>query len=242
VPRLPQPREAAERDRRHRCCEIRPGQHRFPRRSSLWLPRCLVACCLRRSRLTAIGCDLLHRRHRDHRLRFRRGDRSCGMRSPRQPRASARPRPAPVAATRGEQAPQATRQGGRLSGEAVISPAERRWPLCGSRLPAQSSVASSLRALPVARRRALKVSAKRPLARSKRGAGRACGAWSPYPRQNKRRALLPTVTTTSRPTAWPNPQVAKTASLAISAERPAFFECRCAMIAGAGLVSVPALE
>ena len=36
--------------------------------------------------------------------------------------------------------------------------------------------------------------------------------------------------------------VATSASLAISAERPAISECRCATLAGAGLVSVPAHE
>ena len=39
--------------------------------------------------------------------------------------------------------------------------------------------------------------------RSKRSAGQGCGARSPYPRQNERRALLPTVATTSGRTGWP---------------------------------------
>ena len=40
----------------------------------------------------------------------------------------------------------------------------------------------------------------------------------------------------------PDPHLAISASFAISAQRPAMSECRCAMLAGAGLVSVPARE
>ena len=57
--------------------------------------------------------------------------------------------------------------------------------------------------------RAEAISAIRPLAHRKRGAGRARGAGSAYPRQNKSRALRPSATTTARPTGWRDPEVAK---------------------------------
>jgi hypothetical protein len=51
----------------------------------------------------------------------------------------------------------------------------------------------------------LKVSAKRPLAHSKRGAGSVCGAGSVYPRLTQSRAFGPTVMIASRPKAWRDP-------------------------------------
>ena len=54
---------------------------------------------------------------------------------------------------------------------------------------------------PLAKARAQAFAARRPLAESKRGAGRACGAGSPYLRQRKSRATGPTVTTVFRPSA-----------------------------------------
>jgi hypothetical protein len=73
---------------------------------------------------------------------------------------------------------------------------------------------------------------------------------SPELRVSSPRALLlrthgysaPTATTTTTPRRVRAPVVAISASFAISAQRPAMSECRCAMLAGAGLVSVPARE
>jgi hypothetical protein len=77
------------------------------------------------------------------------------------------------------------------------------WPALGA-----GGAASQL-----ATRRAEAISAKRPFAQPKRGAGRPRGAGSAYPRQDKSRALGPTVTTTLRLTAWQGPKVATSASL-----------------------------